>query len=245
VVKNTENTIKKFLTRNNTELPVIPTYKEAKNASPNSIIHLSSNKVDIDELIPVLKNRPDIIIMLKSPNINHPGNIRKIMAVLEENQLFNPVLLHIKSENGPEAAINAAVTSGSFLVDGLINGLYIEKQNPVLPWLILQATGSRITATEIISCPSCGRTRYDIEKVVASIKAKTKNLVGLKIAVMGCIVNGPGEMTDADYGYVGSGNGKVVLYKEKKVVMKNVAERDAVDKLISLIKKDGNWKEFS
>ncbi|MDT8308331.1 MAG: (E)-4-hydroxy-3-methylbut-2-enyl-diphosphate synthase [Bacteroidales bacterium] len=248
VVRNAENTIINLLTTNNTnntKLNVITLPEEARNAPLNSIIHIASNKVDRDALIHILKNRPDIIIMLISPNIAHPGDIRKIMAVLKENKLFNPVLLHIKSENGAEAVIHSAITAGSFFVDGLLNGLFVENENSVLPWLILQATGSRITATEIISCPSCGRTRFDIEKVVASIKAKTKNLVGLKIAVMGCVVNGPGEMADADYGYVGSGNGKVVLYKEKKVVMKNVDEVNAVDKLIALIKNDGNWKEIS
>ncbi len=244
VVRSTENSIASFITKYNAKLPVISSPEEVTNAPPNSIIHIISNSIDRDALINVLKNRPDIIVMLKSHNKEHPGDIRKTMALLKNNNLFNPVLLHIKSENGAEAEIHSAITAGSFFVDGLLNGLFVENENSVLPWLILQATGSRITATEIISCPSCGRTRFDIEKVVASIKAKTKNLVGLKIAVMGCIVNGPGEMADADYGYVGSGNGKVVLYKEKKVVMKNVDEGNAVDKLIALIKNDGNWKEI-
>ena len=108
---------------------------------------------------------------------------------------------------------------------------------------MLQASGVRITKTEFIACPSCGRTQFKIQDALKTIKEKTSHLKGLKIAVMGCIVNGPGEMADTHYGYVGAGNGKINLYKGKTVVEKNIPETEAVDKLIELIKVNGDWKE--
>ena len=104
---------------------------------------------------------------------------------------------------------------------------------------ILQATGARITRTEYISCPGCGRTLYDLQSTVARVKAATAHLKGLKIAVMGCIVNGPGEMADADYGYVGAARGKISLYRGKECIEKNIPEAEAVDKLLDLIHRDG------
>jgi (E)-4-hydroxy-3-methylbut-2-enyl-diphosphate synthase len=106
---------------------------------------------------------------------------------------------------------------------------------------ILQATRTRITKTEYISCPSCGRTLFDLQETTALIRKRTDHLKGVKIGIMGCIVNGPGEMADADYGYVGSGKGKITLYKGKEVVKRGVPSENAVDELISLIQQDGNW----
>ena len=106
---------------------------------------------------------------------------------------------------------------------------------------ILQATRTRITKTEYISCPSCGRTLFDLQETTALIRKRTDHLKGVKIGIMGCIVNGPGEMADADYGYVGSGKGKITLYKGKEVVKRGVPSQDAVDELINLIRQDGNW----
>ena len=108
---------------------------------------------------------------------------------------------------------------------------------------ILQATRTRISKTEYISCPSCGRTLFDLQETTAKIRSRTSHLKGVKIGIMGCIVNGPGEMADADYGYVGTGPGKITLYKEKDVVKKNVPEEQAVEELISLIKEHGDWVE--
>ena len=107
---------------------------------------------------------------------------------------------------------------------------------------ILQATRLRISRTEYISCPSCGRTLYDMQTTIARIKAATSHLKGLKIGIMGCIVNGPGEMADADYGYVGAGRGRISLYKGKQCVLKNIPEEEAVDRLVELIKENGDWK---
>jgi (E)-4-hydroxy-3-methylbut-2-enyl-diphosphate synthase len=109
---------------------------------------------------------------------------------------------------------------------------------------ILQAARMRISKTEYISCPSCGRTLFDLQETTAKIRARTSHLKGVKIGIMGCIVNGPGEMADADYGYVGTGPGKITLYKEKEVVKKNVPEENAVDELIDLIKSHGDWVEI-
>ena len=108
---------------------------------------------------------------------------------------------------------------------------------------ILQATRTRISKTEYISCPSCGRTLFDLQETTAKIREVTSHLKGVKIGIMGCIVNGPGEMADADYGYVGTGPGKITLYKEKEVVEKNVPEERAVDALIELIRSHGDWVE--
>ena len=108
---------------------------------------------------------------------------------------------------------------------------------------ILQATRTRISKTEYISCPSCGRTLYDLQTTIARIKAATSHLTGLKIGIMGCIVNGPGEMADADYGYVGAGRGKISLYKGKVCVEKNIPEEEAVERLVQLIKESGDWTD--
>ena len=108
---------------------------------------------------------------------------------------------------------------------------------------ILQAGRLRTTKTEYISCPGCGRTLFDLQTTIARVKEATSHLKGLKIGIMGCIVNGPGEMADADYGYVGAGRGKVSLYKQKECIEKNIPEEEAVGKLIELIKANGDWKE--
>jgi len=145
--------------------------------------------------------------------------------------------------------IHAAGTCGSLLIDGLIDGLWFDQNDRAyseqadVALNILQAARSRFSRTEYIACPSCGRTLFDIETTLQKIRQKTAHLPGLKIAVMGCIVNGPGEMADADYGYVGAGRGEVTLYKGKEAVKKGVPENAAVDELVELIRKNGDWKE--
>ena len=132
------------------------------------------------------------------------------------------------------------------MIDGLLDGIWIESeaQSPKfltgLSYGILQATGDRISKTEYIACPSCGRTLFNIQETLQKIKAKTAHLKGLKIGVMGCIVNGPGEMADADYGYVGAGKGKVTLYKHREIIRKNIDEKDAVDELLRIIDEKGS-----
>ena len=143
--------------------------------------------------------------------------------------------------------INASVDIGGLFVDGLGDGLFIYnnsisiKQSNNLSFEILQATRRRITKTDYISCPSCGRTQFDLMETTALVREKTSHLKGLKIAVMGCIVNGPGEMADADYGYVGTGRGRISLYKGHELVKSNISSDDSVEELIKIIKNNGDW----
>jgi (E)-4-hydroxy-3-methylbut-2-enyl-diphosphate synthase len=141
----------------------------------------------------------------------------------------------------------SATDLGALLVDGFGDGIWIdapEIETKVITstaFGILQATRSRISKTEYISCPSCGRTLFDLMVTTQMIRSRTSHLKGLKIGIMGCIVNGPGEMADADYGYVGSGTDKVTLYRGKEAVKKNITSLNALDELINIIKEDGNW----
>ena len=139
---------------------------------------------------------------------------------------------------------------GALIFDGFCDGIFIYNQGSLphtvidtTAFGILQAGRVRTSKTEYISCPGCGRTLYDLESTIARIKAATGHLKGLKIGIMGCIVNGPGEMADADYGYVGAGRGKISLYKKKECIEKNIPEEEAVEKLIELIKSNGDYAE--
>jgi (E)-4-hydroxy-3-methylbut-2-enyl-diphosphate synthase len=193
-----------------------------------------------------------------------PGHNLQLLSILEGNAVevrlqlekinpesSKPVILknNYQTNNLLRFQVDSAIDFGSILIDGIGDAIWPVAQN-ISPetvnhtaFAILQATRARITRTEFISCPSCGRTLFDIEKTLQHVKAETQHLKGLKIAVMGCIVNGPGEMADADYGYVGAGPGKVTLYKGKDVAHKNIPEIEAIPMLISLIKKSGDWKE--
>ncbi|RYD86806.1 MAG: 1-hydroxy-2-methyl-2-(E)-butenyl 4-diphosphate synthase, partial [Sphingobacteriales bacterium] len=184
------------------------------------------------------------------------------------DQLFIHSAVAAESGNSTvdEQLIDFAVTAGSLLLDGIGNGVWLmndpgKMQNTRVSgrtymevgsngqflnntaFSILQATRTRISKTEYISCPSCGRTLFDLQETTAKIRAVTHHLKGVKIAIMGCIVNGPGEMADADFGYVGSGPGKITLYKGKEVVKRNVPSEVAVEELIGLLKEAGAWVE--
>jgi (E)-4-hydroxy-3-methylbut-2-enyl-diphosphate synthase len=146
--------------------------------------------------------------------------------------------------------LHAATDFGSLLIDGYSDGVCISTIKSITPratnaiaFGLLQASRMRISKTEYISCPSCGRTLFDLQETTQLIRSKTDHLKGLKIGIMGCIVNGPGEMADADYGYVGAGPGKITLYRGMDVVRKNVNTADAVDGLIEIIKEDNLWVE--
>ena len=146
-------------------------------------------------------------------------------------------------------AVRAAADLGPLFLDGLADGIWLdapghtEEELRRVELMILQAARVRFSHTEYIACPSCGRTLYDLESTIARIKQATSHLKGLKIGIMGCIVNGPGEMADADYGYVGAGRGKISLYKKKECIEKNIPEEEAVEKLIELIRKNGDYTE--
>jgi (E)-4-hydroxy-3-methylbut-2-enyl-diphosphate synthase len=177
--------------------------------------------------------------------------IRKFQFVLAENNNNTPVIHHFaysQLQDTETIQLYAGADAGIHFIDGFGDGIWITaNMNTIainsLCFGILQATRTRISKTEYISCPSCGRTLFDLQETTAKIRAKTAHLKGIKIGIMGCIVNGPGEMADADYGYVGTGPGKIHLYKEKTVVRKNVSEDEAVDALIDLIKEHGDWVE--
>ena len=204
-------------------------------------------------LIDILKNNKSLVIFLKSENINCIAAMRKFFFELMEKKIENPIIISRKYEfnDDEQLQISASIDIGSLLIDGLGDGICISSNNCSNKMLnsisfgILQASRTRISKTEYISCPSCGRTLFDLQETTAKIRKVTDHLKGVKIGIMGCIVNGPGEMADADYGYVGTGPGKITLYKEKTVVKKNVPESEAVDALIDLIKENGDWVDKS
>lgn len=192
----------------------------------------------------------DKLIILDSTNESDSVySWRRAFIEIRKQGINNPIILKRKYETSSieDLRIMAAVDFGTILLDGWGNGLIIENNNVPqqdlmsLHFGILQATRLRITHTEFISCPGCGRTLFDLQSTVAEIKKSTSHLKGLKIGVMGCIVNGPGEMADADYGYVGSLPGKVDLYKGQKCIIKGVPQSTAKDTLIQLIKDNGDW----
>ena len=204
-------------------------------------------------LIDILKNNKSLVIFLESENINCIAAMRKFFFELMEEKIENPIIISRKYEfnDDEQLQISASIDIGSLLIDGLGDGICISSNNcsnkmlNTISFGILQASRTRISKTEYISCPSCGRTLFDLQETTAKIRKVTDHLKGVKIGIMGCIVNGPGEMADADYGYVGTGPGKITLYKEKTVVKKNVPESEAVDALIDLIKENGDWVEKS
>lgn len=150
-----------------------------------------------------------------------------------------------KEDDKEELQIKSGADFGTILLDGFGDGILISNQGNIpaqeitdTAFSILQATRLRITKTEYISCPGCGRTQFDLQKTIAEIKAATTHLIGLKIGIMGCIVNGPGEMADADYGYVGAARGRISLYKGKECIEKNIPEAEAVKRLLQFIEKE-------
>lgn len=201
-----------------------------------------------DPTVSYLKNYPNCIIILTSEFSNKAQLFRNIRLTFAEIGINNPVILSSESTtlDPEEFQLWTSSDLGVSFIDGFGDGIWLNgKVNSQLinttSFGILQATRTRISKTEYISCPSCGRTLFDLQETTGKIRAKTSHLKGLKIGIMGCIVNGPGEMADADYGYVGTGAGKIHLYKEKTVVRKNVPEIEAVDALIDLIKENGDW----
>jgi len=182
-----------------------------------------------------------------SLNIIETDNIylfRNKINELDKNGNKNPVILKIDIKNliEEELLYRLSIVAGGLFADGRLDGFWITGTNSEnyekiiqLSYSVLQASRARITKTEYVSCPSCGRTLFDIEKAVKDVMEATKQFAGLKIAVMGCVVNGPGEMADSDYGYVGAGNGKVNIYKGKERVLQNIAEEKAVEELVKII----------
>jgi (E)-4-hydroxy-3-methylbut-2-enyl-diphosphate synthase len=179
---------------------------------------------------------------------------RRAFWELIENKNNTPIIIkHSFNEaDAEQLVIDASKSFGPLFLEGFGDGIWINNmaELPIskinlTAFGILQATRTRITKTEYIACPSCGRTLFDLVEVTNKIRSRTNHLKGVKIGIMGCIVNGPGEMADADYGYVGSGVGKISLYRGQKVVERNLDQEHAVDKLIQIIKDDGKWVEIT
>jgi len=198
-----------------------------------------------------LAARTDVVLVLETSNPHAMADLRAACMVLDGAGVTAPVVLRrlIETHDPQVFALHAATDCGGLLLDGFGDGVWPEGHDIPLSirnstaFGILQATRTRISKTEYISCPSCGRTLFDLQETTARIRAVTHHLKGVKIGIMGCIVNGPGEMADADYGYVGTGPGKITLYKEKEIVRRNVPEEEAVDALIDLIRQHGDWVE--
>lgn len=211
----------------------------------------------IEQLFNKLKEDKTAVICLSSTNKNAMQSIRRMFIELLNNKIKNPAIIICDSTDATtdQSLIHYAVEAGGLLLDGFCDGVCfghhfgnnkIAPQTKLLNSIafgILQATRTRISKTEYISCPSCGRTLFDLQETTAKIRAVTNHLKGVKIAIMGCIVNGPGEMADADFGYVGSGVGKITLYKGKEVVKRNIDSNIAVDELVNLLKENEAWVE--
>ena len=211
-------------------------------------IRLSDEELT-DELIDKLKADPAVVIILGTFHRNGLGAQRAALHKLLIRQCETPVILlrQYHESNLESLQLKASADLGTLFLDGFGNGIMIEQEKlePMLTdscmFGILQAARMRTTKTEYISCPGCGRTLYDLQTTIARVKGATSQLKGLKIGIMGCIVNGPGEMADADYGYVGAGRNQISLYKGKTCVAAQVPEEEAVDRLIALIKEHGDW----
>jgi len=213
-------------------------------------IYLSDSKDINDEFITLVNKDDNAVILLDTWNEHGLSDQRNLFFHLIKLKIKIPVILgrYYNDLSLEQLQIDSSIDIGGLLVDGLGDGIFISHQNYAsikdvnkLSFQILQSTRTRITKTDYISCPSCGRTQFDLMETTALVREKTSHLKGLKIAIMGCIVNGPGEMADADYGYVGTGYEKVSLYKKHNVMKKNIDSNKAVNALIKLIKDNGDW----
>jgi (E)-4-hydroxy-3-methylbut-2-enyl-diphosphate synthase len=204
-----------------------------------------------------LSNDPSVVLVLNTNNLHGVAEERRAFYELILRETKNPVIIKRCYENIDEEQFRlySATDAGALLIDGFGDGLWLVGRigDLIFPdkkfinrtcFGILQATRTRISKTEYIACPSCGRTLFDLVEVTNKIRKRTEHLKGVKVAIMGCIVNGPGEMADADYGYVGAGPGRITLYRGKEVVRRSLKSDEAVDELIEIIKEDGKWFEL-
>lgn len=239
-------------------------YTGAKDTYPifpyNATPFISSVKADVkflvlqlgapsEEYLACLKAHPEVVVIAVSNQQNKLGEQRALTHELWTNGLFNPVVFaqmyrHSAQEKA-DFQLEAAADMGALMIDGLCDGIWLMNDGDInvrdvadTSFAILQAARLRTSKTEYISCPGCGRTLYDLRSTIAKIKAATAHMKGLKIGIMGCIVNGPGEMADADYGYVGAGPGKISLYKQKMCVEKAIPESEAVEHMLRFIEED-------
>lgn len=231
------------------------TAREYLNGSPKSeklnFLLLSTEDINKD-ILDKLKDDNKTVIIFETDNEHAMADIRRAFIELVNNKIANPVIIKRSySLDDEKLMLYSSTDIGGLLIDGMGDGIWIENPSSSLDIInrcsfgILQATRTRISKTEYISCPSCGRTLFDLQETTAKIRNRTHHLKGVKIAIMGCIVNGPGEMADADYGYVGSGPGKITLYKGKEVVKRSINTENALDELINLIKENGDWVDVN
>ncbi|MHA7130035.1 (E)-4-hydroxy-3-methylbut-2-enyl-diphosphate synthase [Algoriphagus namhaensis] len=216
---------------------------------------------EIQEAIPLIRQSKNLVLILKTTNAHAMPAMRRALVSLMNAEIKIPVVIKVSypDQSADETMLYAATDVGGLLIDGLGDGIFISlekekahtreetleqiKLHNSTGFGVLQAARTRMSKTEYISCPSCGRTLFDLQETTAMIRKRTDHLKGVKIGIMGCIVNGPGEMADADYGYVGSGKGKITLYKGKEVMKRSVPSERAVDELINIIREDGMWNE--
>jgi len=246
-----ENKLKSF--------PFFPETNDFLNAKEKSFI-LNFIRIDIknifEEDFKKVQNDPTVVFVLTTQNLHGMAEQRRVFFELLSREIKNPVIIKCNYESISNEKFQLYVSTdiGALLTDGFGDGVWITgkdsnknsfERNFINRTIfgILQACRTRISKTEFIACPSCGRTLFNLVEVTNQIRKRTGHLKGVKIAIMGCIVNGPGEMADADYGYVGAGPGKITLYRGKEIVKRNIFSEHALDELIGLIKEDGRWIE--
>ncbi|MCI0450440.1 MAG: flavodoxin-dependent (E)-4-hydroxy-3-methylbut-2-enyl-diphosphate synthase, partial [Chlorobi bacterium] len=240
---------------NKSEALPLFTPREYLNAGRKSFrINFLSLTIDdiTEDLLEAIRNDKFCVIVLNTNNKHAIAELRRVFIELMNKEIDVPVIIN-RSYNGlddEDLTLYSATDIGGLLLDGLGDGIWIDADNPIevinrVSFGILQAARTRISKTEYISCPSCGRTQFDLQETTAMIKKRTDHLKGVKIAIMGCIVNGPGEMADADYGFVGSGPNWVSLYRGKDVIERGIPYPEALERLIGIMKEDGIWVEPS
>lgn len=238
----------------------LDSFRDADIVHP-ALNFLSISDQEVTEAIPLLRGRNDVVILLSTDNQHTLPALRRAFVSFLQERVANPIVVQVSYPQleTDQVMLYPATDVGGLLIDGLGDGIMLglgaymgEPREDILAQIkihnavsfgVLQAARTRMSKTEYISCPSCGRTLFDLQETTAMIRKRTDHLKGVKIGIMGCIVNGPGEMADADYGYVGSGKGKITLYKGKEVMKKSVPSEKAVDELIEIIRKDGQWIE--
>jgi len=234
--------------------PLIPSGDFVRGVPASPVLNFVTAAIDdiTPELVNVLKAENKYVLVIDTDNDHGMAEQRRLFVDLINHGCNVPVVIRRKYQalTPEQLQLYSATDIGALLIDGLGDGILIsatdcggDKVANETSFNILQATRTRISKTEYISCPSCGRTLFDLQETTAKIRSRTYHLKGVKIGIMGCIVNGPGEMADADYGYVGSGPGRITLYRGKEVVKRNVPTANAVDALIDLIREDGIWTE--
>ena len=242
-----------------------------KKSNELNVISLSIDDLS-EDIITKIKNDKTIVLILETENLHGMAEQRRVFFELIEREISNPLLIKRNYSNitFEDLQLYSSTDFGALLIDGFGDGVWLSVNDLIsnaeksgiyvknfikksetkekivnrLLFNILQAARQRISKTEYIACPSCGRTLFDLQETTEMIRKRTEHLKGVKIAIMGCIVNGPGEMADADYGYVGSGVDKITLYRDKNIVRRNIPAKNAVDELIDLIREDGNWVDL-